>query len=100
LATSGDIDAELITRFCGALNVGDRADFRRAAEAALAQLPCSGPGIAYRTLWDVFRQYFHPPDDHVAGATPRHRGGKLVAGPPIGAEDPRTGGRDRHRLKG
>ena len=99
MATSDDVE-QAISRFCGPLSVADRAAFRAAAENALAQLPCSGPGIAYRTLRDVFRQYFHPPDDHVAGATPRHRGGKLVAGPPIGAEDPRTGGRDRHRLKG
>jgi hypothetical protein len=48
---SDDVDPEqLINRFCGPLNGGDRAAFRAAAENALAQLPCSGPGIAYRTL--------------------------------------------------
>ena len=84
-----DLDAEqLINRFCVPLNVGDRAAFRAAAESALAQLPCTGPGIAYRTLREVFRQYFHP-----------RRPSKLTDGPPIGADDPRTGGRDRHRFR-
>jgi len=76
MATS-DIDAEqLINRFCGSLAPADRAAFRAAAESAL-----------------------HPPDDHVAGMGPRHRGGKLVAGPAIGASDPREGGRDRRRFQ-
>ena len=44
MATS-DIDSEqLISRFCGALLPRDRADFRRAAEAAIEQIPCAGEG--------------------------------------------------------
>ena len=67
MATS-DIDSEqLISRFCGALLPRDRADFRRAAEAAIEQIPCAGEGVAYRTLRDVFRQYFHPPSDVQTG---------------------------------
>ena len=73
MATSQSDDVEeLINRLCGPLSAGDRGDFRRAAEAALAQLPCSGPGIAFRTLRELFRSYFHPPDDH-AVCGPRHQ---------------------------
>ena len=99
MATS-DIDAEkLINRFCGSLAPADRAAFRAAAESPLSAIVCNGEGLAYRTLREVWRGYFHPPDDHVAGMGPRHRGGKLVAGPAIGASDPREGGRDRRRFQ-
>ena len=100
MATSSSYDPDLdalISRLAGPLLPADRAAFRAAAESALAG--CSGEGIAYRTLRDVWRGYFHPPDDHVAGMGPRHRGGKLVAGPAIGASDPREGGRDRRRFQ-
>jgi|SRR5215813_7636583 len=102
MATSQSDDVEeLINRLCGPLSAGDRGDFRRAAEAALAQLPCSGPGIAFRTLRELFRSYFHPPDDH-AVCGPRHqrrRSSKLLAAPAVGASDPREGARDRRRLR-
>ena len=103
MATS-DIDAEqLINRFCGSLAPADRAAFRAAAESALAALVCTGEGIAFRTLRDIWRTYFHPPTDQEAGHQPlwpgSRRPSKLSNGPPIGADDPRTGGRDRRRLK-
>jgi len=102
MATS-DIDSEqLISRFCGALLPRDRADFRRAAEAAIEQIPCAGEGVAYRTLREVFRQYFHPPSDVQTGrplGLGSRRPSKLSNGPPIGADGPRAGGRDRHRFK-
>jgi hypothetical protein len=98
--TTSDVDAEqLINRFCGSLAPADRAAFRVAAQSALATIVCAGEGVAYRTLRDVWRGYFRPPDDNIAGAEPRHRGGKLAGGPPIGADDPRVGGRDRRRFK-
>jgi len=100
ISRSDDVDAEqLISRLCGSLAPADRAAFRAAAESALSTVTCVGEGVAFRVLRDVWRGYFHPPEDHVAGMGPRHRGGKLVAGPAIGADDPRTGGRDRHRLR-
>jgi hypothetical protein len=102
--TTSDIDAEqLINRFCGSLAPADRAAFRAAAESALNAIVCAGEGVAYRTLRDVWRAYFHPPSDQEAGHHPFSPGSrrlsKLTDGPPIGAEDPRTGGRDRRRLK-
>jgi hypothetical protein len=103
MATS-DIDAEqLINRFCGSLAPADRAAFRAAAESALRAVVCVGEGVAFRVLRDVWRGYFHPPTDQEAGYHPFEPGSrrlsKLANGPPIGAEDPRTGGRDRRRLK-
>ena len=99
MATS-DIDSEqLISRFCGALAPADRAAFRAAAESALAAIVCNGEGIAFRTLRDVWRGYYSPPDDHAVVGPRHYAGSKLVAGPPVGRDDPRTGGRDRHRLR-
>jgi hypothetical protein len=67
----------------------------------LAAIPCAGEGACYRTLRDIFHHYFHPPSDwetgHILGPSSR-RPSKLASGPPIGAEDPRTGARDRHRF--
>ena len=102
MATS-DIDSEqLISRFCGALLPRDRADFRRAAEAAIEQIPCAGEGVAYRTLREVFRQYFHPPSDWATNAplgVGSRKPSKLAAGSPIGADDPRSGGRARNSFR-
>ena len=58
-----DVDADaLISRLSGPLSPLDREAFRRAAEAALSEAPCIGPGLAYRTLAALQREYFHPPD--------------------------------------
>ena len=100
MATS-DLDSEqLISRFCGSLAPGDRSSFRHDAEGALAAIPCAGEGIAYRTLRDVWRAYFHPPEEtnHPLGVGSR-RPSKLASGPPVGAEDPRTGARARRQFK-
>ena len=106
MATSGsdDVDAEqLISRLCGSLAPADRAAFRAAAESALSAVTCVGEGVAFRVLRDVWRGYFHPPTDVEAGYHPFEPGSrrlsKLANGPPIGAPDPREGGRDRRRLK-
>ena len=96
-----DVDPDmLISRLAGGLAPPDRAAFRSAAEAAIEHLPCAGEGIIYRVVSGLWRSYFHPPDDaswDIAQELPR--GNKLSNAPPIGAEDPRTGGRDRRRLK-
>ena len=103
MATSSSYDPDLdalISRLAGPLLPADRAAFRAAAESALAG--CSGEGIAYRTLRDVWRTFFHPPPDPRIGQTRGsglRRPSKLISGEPIGADDPRTGGRDRHRLR-
>jgi hypothetical protein len=72
-----DADPEiLISRLAGPLAPADRAAFRRAAEAALAALPCAGEGIIYRIVAPLQRAYFDPPDDRRAGwdieQEPRH----------------------------
>ena len=41
--------------------------FRRAAEDALARVPCWGEGAVYRAVAVLQRQYFVPPDDYRAG---------------------------------
>jgi hypothetical protein len=96
-----DLDSEqLISRFCGALSPADRGDFRRAAEGALAAIPCAGEGACYCALRDLFEKFFRPPfeTNHPIGIGSR-RPSKLTDGPPIGAPDPREGARDRHRLR-
>ena len=88
----------LISRLAAPLEPGDRAAFRAAAENAL--IGCEGEGQAYRTLRDIFRVFFHAPPDPRIGQPRRlnERPSKLAAGPPIGADDPRTGGRDRRQF--
>jgi hypothetical protein len=91
---------ELISELGASLSPSQYADFSAAARAALEGLVCSGPGAAYRILADLQRRFFEPPPDtRHANLGARHRGNKLSDLPPIGADDPRTGGRDRRRLK-
>jgi hypothetical protein len=76
--------------------------FLNAAKAALESIPCAclGPGSAYRALAQLQRMHFDPPPDGRTLAGPRRcRPSKLAQAEPIGAPDPREGGRDRHRLK-
>ena len=92
---SDDIDPEaLISRLCGGLASSDRAAFRRAAEAAIEQIPCAGEGLIYRVVSPHTRSYFHPPDDaswDISQEFPRNS--KLANGPPVGRDDPRVGRR-------
>jgi hypothetical protein len=62
-----------------------RQAFRRAAEAALAVLPCAGEGIIYRTIAPLQRAYFDPPTDCRAGwdIEQELRHSKLRDAPPI-----------------
>jgi hypothetical protein len=57
----------LISRLAGPLEPAARAAFRRAAEDALARVPCQGEGIVYRTIAPLQRAFFDPPDDRAAG---------------------------------
>jgi hypothetical protein len=57
----------LISRLAGPLEPGARAAFRRAAEDALARMPCQGEGIVYRTIAPLQRAFFDPPTDCRAG---------------------------------
>jgi len=80
-----DADCEaLIDRLGAPLQPAQREAFRQAAFAALAQMPCMGEGIAYRTLSGLFRQYFDPPC-LVHRAPPSHPGAsKAINQPPLG----------------
>lgn len=83
---SDDVDPDiLISRLAGPLEPAARAAFRRAAEAALALLPCAGEGIVYRTIAPLQRAFFDPPNDHRAGwdISQEPRNNKLTDGPPI-----------------
>jgi hypothetical protein len=75
----------LISRLAGPLEPAARVAFRRAAEAALAALPCAGEGIIYRIVAPLQRAYFDPPDDRRAGwhVEQDYRASKLKQGPPI-----------------
>ena len=99
MATSYDPDLDaLISRLAGPLLPADRAAFRAAAESALTG--CSGEGLAYRILRDLWRTYFHPPAETTQPlGTGSRRPSKLASAEPIGADDPRVGGRDRRRLR-
>ena len=80
MATSDDVDA-LISRLSGPLLPPARIAFRAAALDALARIPCLGEGAIYRAVASLQRH------------------SKLASAPAIGADDPRCGGRDRHRLR-
>jgi len=88
-----DVDPDaLISRLAGPLSPPDRAAFRRAAEAAIEQIPCAGEGLIYRIVSGVWRSYFHPPDDaswDIAQELPRSS--TLSNGPPVGRDDARVG---------
>jgi hypothetical protein len=83
---SDDADADaLISRLAGPLAPPAREAFRRAAEDALARIPCLGEGAAYRTVAALQRAFFVPIDDHRAGwdILQRPRVNKLTKAPPI-----------------
>ena len=103
MATSGiddDVDL-LISELSASLIPPQRRAFEAAAYAALAAAGCSGIGAAYRLIGPLQRAFWDPPpDDRLAHSGARHsRESKLRALPAVGAEDPRTGARDRRRFQ-
>jgi hypothetical protein len=84
LSISPDADS-LISHLASPLAPAARAAFRLAAEAALAQICCPGPGVLYRVLVPLQRSFFDPPSDGRAGwdITQESRASKLRAAPPI-----------------
>jgi hypothetical protein len=86
LSSPHDIDPDyLISRLAGPLAPPAREAFRRAAEDALARIPCAGEGAAYRALVPIQRAYFDPPDDHRAAwdISLELRSSKLIDRPAI-----------------
>jgi hypothetical protein len=101
VATSEDVEL-LISELSASLTPPQRHAFLAAARAALAAAGCSGCGAAYRVLVPIQRAHWDPPDDQRTGqplGVGSRRPSKLASAEPIGADDPRTGGRDRHRLR-
>jgi len=100
VATSDDVEL-LISELSASLAPPQRYAFLAAARAALAAAGCSGCGAAYRVLAPLQRGFWDPPADTRALAGPRHHGrrSKLIEAPAVGADDPRVGGRDRHRFE-
>jgi len=98
-----NLDVELlISELSASLTPPQHAAFEAAARAALAAANCSGCGAAYRVLAPLQRGFWDPPDDHRTGqplGIGSRRPSKLASAEPIGADDPRVGGRDRHRLR-
>jgi hypothetical protein len=81
---SDDVDPEiLISRLAGPLAPADREAFRRAAEAALARVPCWGEGAVYRAVAVLQRDYFVPPIDTEKHSAHVRRSSKLTQAPPI-----------------
>ena len=89
---SDDVE-QLISRLAGPLSPRDRAAFRRAAEDALARVPCWGEGAVYRVVASLQRAFFDPPSDRGAHWDIAHelRDTKLKNKPPI-----EYGGDGRH----
>jgi hypothetical protein len=99
MAISEDVEL-LISELSASLTPPQRHAFLDAARAALAAAGCSGIGAAYRLIGPLQRAFWDPPADNTeahAGAR-HHRSSKLRELPAAGAEDPRTGARDRHRF--
>jgi len=82
-----DLDCEqLIARLAGPLSPPDRIAFRRAAEDALARIPCWGEGAVYRAVASLQRAFFDPPTDYRAHWDIEREfshASKLKAAPPI-----------------
>ena len=98
---SDEIDGLLI-ELSASLESPQRVAFEVAARAALAAANCSGIGAAYRLIGPLQRVFFRPPADPRIGQTRGsglRRPSKLIDAEPIGADDPRAGGRERHRFE-
>jgi hypothetical protein len=64
MSIDNDLDCEqLISRLAGPLSPPNRIAFRRAAEDALARVPCWGEGAVYRAVASLQRAFFDPPTD-------------------------------------
>jgi hypothetical protein len=65
MSITDDLDSAdaLISRLAGPLSPPDRIAFRRAAEDALARVPCWGEGALYRAVASLQRGFRDPPSD-------------------------------------
>jgi hypothetical protein len=96
-----DLDCDaLISRLASPLAPSDRVAFRRAAEDAIARVPCWGEGAVYRAVAELQRAYFRPPTEGRAhwDIQQELRPTKLKNEPPI--EYPGDGRVARYRKRG
>ena len=100
MAISEDVEL-LISELSSSLIPPQRRAFEAAAHAVLEAAGCSGIGAAYRLIGPLQRAFWDPPADNYAAhaGAHHHRVSKLRGLPAVGAEDPRTGARDRNRLR-
>jgi hypothetical protein len=89
----------LVHELSASLLPSQRHAFIDAAHQALQGVSCLGPGLAFRLLAEIQRRHFEPPDLRSDMMSARHQRSKLRDGPPIGADDPRVGGRDRRQFQ-
>jgi hypothetical protein len=81
----------LVIQLAASLEPPQHAAFIDAARAILADIPCLGPGSAYRVLVPLQRRFFDPPSDTTEAHAPRHhRPTKLTSLPPVAIEDARA----------
>jgi len=86
MSITNDLDSDaLISRLAGPLSPRDRVAFRRAAEDALARVPCWGEGAVYRAVAGLQRAFFDPPADGRRAYGPQEfrRPSKLKSAAPI-----------------
>jgi hypothetical protein len=82
---------ELIQQLAASLVPPQRHAFIDAARTVLTGVPCLGPGLAFRILVPIQRQFFDPPSDARAVHGPRHLATKLTTRPVIAAvEEPNS----------
>jgi len=95
-----DVDL-LVVQLAASLSPTARDAFIAEARTALADIPCLGPGVAYRLLAGLQRRHFDPPDDAVEAHAPRHyrRPTKLSSLPPIGRPHGAEDGWRRNRFR-
>jgi hypothetical protein len=88
----------LVVQLAASLEPPQHAAFIDAARTALADIPCLGPGSAYRVLVPLQRRFFDPPSDTIEAHAPKHyrRPTKLSSLPPIGRPDRAEGGQQRN----
>jgi hypothetical protein len=85
--STDDVDT-IIAELGASLEPSQYSAFVAAAHAALAT--CSGPGIAYRILAPLQRQFFDPPAEATGRYEPRHfRRNKPTDLPALGEDDTR-----------
>jgi len=105
MATPAPYDPQLdalIFELAASLERPQRAAFEDAARAVVAALPHPGPGVVFRALKPLQRQFFSPPADTRIGQTRGsglRRPSKLIAAEPLGEDSARCGERARNAFR-